>query len=100
MDLIIKVKEIKGTCSVYKVGDTFTLKDGYRLVSDIPLCMHSLAALLPHYNALRISKPERWDLAGKVDNTKAYVQCLDAHSYTDGGTAIFEIQRMNKSESC
>ena len=45
MDLIVRVKEIKGTCSVYKLGDTFKLKDGYRLVSEIPLCMHSLAAL-------------------------------------------------------
>jgi uncharacterized repeat protein (TIGR04076 family) len=62
MDIIIRVKEIKGTCSVYEVGDTFKLKDGYRLVSEIPLCMHALAALLPHYNALRISKPDRWGL--------------------------------------
>jgi len=98
MDLIVRVKEIKGTCSVYKVGDTFKLKDGYRLVSDIPLCMHSLAALLPHYNALRISKPEKWGLAGKADQTKAYIQCLDAYSYTDGGTAIFEIQKVSKKD--
>jgi uncharacterized repeat protein (TIGR04076 family) len=92
MDLIVRVKKIKGTCSVYKVGDTFKLKDGYRLVSKIPLCMHSLAALLPHYNALRISQPKRWGLAGKDDKTKAYIQCLNPYSHTDGGTAIFEIQ--------
>ena len=92
MDLIVRVKEIKGTCSVYKVGDTFKLKDGYRLVSKIPLCMHSLAALLPHYNALRISQPRKWGLAGRDEKTKAYTQCLNAYSYTDGGTAIFEIQ--------
>jgi uncharacterized repeat protein (TIGR04076 family) len=92
MDLIVRVKEIKGTCSVYKVGDTFKLKDGYRLVSNIALCMHSLAALLPHYNELRISQPEKWGLAGKDDKTKAYIQCLDPYAYTGGGTAIFEIQ--------
>lgn len=92
MDLIVRVKEIKGTCSVYKVGDTFKLKDGYRLVSKIPLCMHSLAALLPHYNALRISQPKKWGLAGRDDKTKAYIQCLNPYSLTDGGTAIFEIQ--------
>ena len=95
MDLIIRVKEIRGNCSLYKVGDTFMLKDGYRLVSHIPLCMHSLAALLPHYNALRISKPEKWGLAGKDDKSKAYVQCLDPYSYTGGGTAIFEIQKVS-----
>ena len=94
VDLIITVKEIQGTCAVYKVGDTFRLKDGYRLVTDIPLCMHSLAGLLPHYNALRISEPGIWGLAGKDDKNKAYVQCLDPYSYTDGGTAIFEIQRV------
>ena len=95
MDLIVRVKEIRGTCSVYKVGDMFKLEDGYRLISDTPLCMHSLAALLPHYNALRISDPGRWGLAGKDDSTKAYVQCLDPYTYTDGGTAIFEIQRIS-----
>jgi hypothetical protein len=54
--------------------------------------MHSLAALLPHYNALRISQPKKWGLAGKDDKTKAYIQCLNPYSHTDGGTAIFEIQ--------
>ncbi|MGD2272994.1 MAG: TIGR04076 family protein [Desulfobacterales bacterium] len=98
MDLIVKVKEIKGTCPVYQIGDTFELKDGYRLVSEIPLCMHSLAALLPHYNALRISQPDQWGLAGKGDKTKAYVQCLDAYAYTDGGTAIFEIQQVSEKD--
>ena len=93
MDLIVKVKEIKGRCPVYKVGDSFRLEDGYRLVSDIPLCMHSLASLLPHYNALRISAPDEWGLAGTADRTKAYVQCLDAASHTGGGTAVFEISK-------
>ena len=36
------------------------------------------------------------NLAGKADKTKAYVQCLDASSYTDGGTVIFEISRIAK----
>jgi len=93
MNLIIRVKEIKGQCPVYKVNDTFKLIDGYKLTSEKPICMHSLAALLPHYNALRISSPQIWGLAGKDDPEKAYIQCLDAHSYTDGGTAIFEISR-------
>ena len=94
MDLIVRVKEIRGNCPVYKTNDTFTLKEGYKLVSNIPLCMHSLAALIPHYNALKISSPEIWGLAGKNDKTKAYVQCLDARPYTDGGTAIFEISKI------
>ena len=95
MDLVITVKEIKGTCSVYHIGDRFMLKDGYRLVTDIPLCMHSLASIIPHYNALRISEPTEWGLAGRDDKSKAYVQCLDPYSYTDGGTVVFEIQRVS-----
>jgi len=94
MDIIISVKEIKGHCPVYKIGDSFKLEDGYRLISDFPLCMHSLASLLPHYNALRISPPDRWGLAGKEDSSKAYVQCLNPSSHTDGGTAIFEISQI------
>jgi len=97
MDLIIQVSEIRGHCPIYKVGDSFRLEDGYRLITDIPLCMHSLASLLPYYNALQVSEPARWGLAGKADKTKAYVQCLDPLLYTGGGTAIFEISRVSKS---
>ena len=93
MDLVITVKEIKGTCPVFSEGDSFRLVDGYILTSEKPVCMHSLASLLPHYNALRISKPSDWSLAGKDDSSKAYIQCLDAMDYTGGGTAIFEISR-------
>ena len=90
MDLIIKVVEAKGHCTVYKKGDTFRLKNGYQLESDKPLCMHSLASLMPHYNALRISEPKRWGLGTEE---KAYVQCLDPMDHTGGGTAVFEITK-------
>jgi uncharacterized repeat protein (TIGR04076 family) len=94
MELIVTVKEIKGHCPVYRVGDSFRLEEGYKLVADKPLCMHSLAALLPHYNALRVSAPGDWGLSGKEQADKAYIQCLDAADYTGGGTAIFEISRL------
>lgn len=94
MDLIVKVVEIKGECPVYKLGDTFKLEEGYRLISEIPLCMHSLASLIPHYNALRVSPPSEWGLAGKEDASRAYVQCLDPAAYTGGGTVVFEISRV------
>ena len=54
MDLVITVKEIKGNCPTYKAGDSFTLKAGYQLVSEGPVCMHGLASLMPYYNALRV----------------------------------------------
>jgi uncharacterized repeat protein (TIGR04076 family) len=94
MDLMVKVVEIKGRCPVYKPGDVFKLADCYRLVSEIPLCMHSLAALMPHYNALRVSEPGEWGLAGKDHPDRAYVQCLDPLAYTGGGSVVFEITRV------
>ncbi|GAI96739.1 unnamed protein product, partial [marine sediment metagenome] len=67
MDLIVKVKEIKGSCPVYKTDDKFTIQDGYKLVSDIPVCMHSLASILPYYNALRKMSPAELGIAGKEE---------------------------------
>ncbi len=54
MDLIVDIKEIKGTCPVYKSGDTFVIKKGYVLdtTRSSPVCMHSLAPLMPYYVAL------------------------------------------------
>jgi len=31
MELVIKVVDVKGTCPVYKLGNKFTLKEGYIL---------------------------------------------------------------------
>ena len=66
MDLVITVKEIKGHCPVHKLGDSFTLKVGYQLVSDIPVCMHALASLMPFYNALRVSELTQWGLEART----------------------------------
>jgi len=94
MDLLVKVKAIKGHCPMYKVGDSFTLKAGYQLVSDIPVCMHALASLMPYYNCLRVSQPKDWGLEGKEDKEKAYIQCPDPVDYTGGGTVTFEISKV------
>lgn len=94
MDLLIEVKAIKGNCPTYKAGDSFTLKNGYQLVSDIPICMHGLASLMPYYNALRVSQPKQWGLEGKEDKDKAYIQCLDPEELTGGGTVTFEISKI------
>jgi len=94
MDLVVTAKEIKGHCPVYKVGDSFTIKAGYQLVSEIPVCMHALASLMPYYNALRVSEPKQWGLDGKEDKTKAYIQCPDPVAHTGGGTVTFEITKV------
>jgi len=94
MDLLITVKDIKGHCPTYKAGDSFVLKAGYMLVSEIPVCMHGLASLMPYYNALRVSEPEMWGLECKDDKSKACIQCPDAVSHTGGGTVTFEISKV------
>jgi uncharacterized repeat protein (TIGR04076 family) len=89
--LKVKVKEIKGNCPVYKRDDSFLIVDGYKLETDKPICMHSLASIMPYYVALGkgVSPKE----LGLGDKGKAYVQCLDPCKYTGGGTVIFEIER-------
>ena len=47
--LRIEVVDIQGHCPVYRVGDTFRIMDGYRLVADRPLCLHALQSLAPYY---------------------------------------------------
>ena len=96
MELTVTVKEIRGHCATYKKGDSFTLKAGYQLVSDTPVCMHGLAALMPYYNALRVSEPAQWGLEGKDDKTKAYIQCPDPAEHTNGGTVTFEIAKSSQ----
>ena len=94
-DLVIRVVEVKGLCPIYKVGDAFHLIDGFKLVAERPLCMHSLSSLMPYYVALsRGISPTELGLAqkGKV----AYVQCLDPCEYTGSGTVIFEIKKREK----
>jgi len=93
MDLLVTVKEVKGDCPVYKAGESFTIEDGFKLVSERPVCMHALSAIMPIYNALRFTGPASLGLAGKDEKTKTYVQCPDPVCYTGGGTAIFEITR-------
>ena len=98
MDLVVTVKEIKGHCPTHRVGDSFTLKACYQLLTETPVCMHALASLMPFYNALRFCEPAALGLEGKKDKTKTYVQCPDPVAYTDGGTVVFEITKVQTTE--
>jgi uncharacterized repeat protein (TIGR04076 family) len=96
MRLKIKVVEIKGHCPVYRKGDKFYVKDGYKLDTKITLCMHSLLSIMPYYVAFSHDiSPQKLGLSkkGRKDSLSAYVQCLDPCRYTHGGTVIFEITR-------
>lgn len=92
--LVIRVKEIVGHCPVYKIGDKIILNEGYKidLARTDAVCMHSLASIMPYYNALFRGIDPR-SLGLSRDKDKAYVQCLDPCKYTGGGTVIFEITR-------
>jgi len=91
-DTLVTVEQINGTCPVFQVGDSFRLLDGYRLSSPKPVCMHALASLMPHYNALRVSTPDRWGLGPR--DGPAHVQCLDPHQHTGGGTVVFAVRQV------
>lgn len=94
MKLSIKVKQIKGQCPVYQVGDEFWLEQGYilKLPASRGICMHSLASIMPYYVALsRGVKPKDLGLA-QADDDCAYLQCLDPCEYTGGGTVVFEVK--------
>lgn len=89
-DLLVQVVEIQGQCPVYEVGDAFNLKEGYRLIADGPVCLHALQSVCPYYVPLsRGVAPADLGLAGP--DGAAYVQCLDPHRYTGGGTVTFRI---------
>lgn len=93
MDLIVKVKEIKGACPVYSLGDSIVIREGYILdtKNSAEVCMHSLASLMPYYVALSKGiPPNTLGLSGSKEGA-AYLQCLDPCELTGGGTVIFEI---------
>ena len=93
LTLLVQVVDIQGHCPVYKAGDSFHIVDGYRLVAEMPLCMHALQSLAPYYVALsRGVNPAGLGLAG-LDGA-AYVQCLDPQLYTGGGTVTFKLETL------
>ncbi len=97
--LLITVKEIKGNCPVYSVGNRIALDEGYRfnLKETDNVCMHSLSSIMPYHIALYNGVDPR-KLGLSRDGKKSYVQCLDPCDYTSGGTVIFEIEKIGESE--
>ncbi|RLB14447.1 MAG: TIGR04076 family protein [Deltaproteobacteria bacterium] len=96
--LVITVKEIRGTCPVYRIGDKIVLDEGYKFnfKETHNVCMHSLASILPYHIALYQGIDPR-DIGLSQEAGKAYVQCLDPCDYTGGGTVIFQIEKTSDS---
>lgn len=93
--ILIKVKEIRGNCAVFKGGEKILI-DGpeINLNKTDKICIHALASLLHYVVALREGVDSaKLGLAKK--GNKAYIQCVDpGEPYTNGGTVIFEIERI------
>ena len=93
--LIMNVKEIRGTCPVFEVGDRIVIEGSKIVVEKTDaLCVHALGSLLSMVIALgRGVGFKELGLAEKEGDV-GYVQCLDPGApYTLGGTVIFEIRR-------
>lgn len=92
--LRITVKSIKGKCPIYQEGQRFFIHKGYTLDSkNQKLCMHALSSLMPFYSILSLPsiKPQS---IGLGSSNKAYIQCSDPYDLTNGGTVLFEIERI------
>ena len=93
--VIIRVKEIRGDCVVFKGGEKIVIEGAEINIKETDkICIHALASLLHYAVALREEvDPVKLGLTKK--GNKAYVQCVDpGKHYTDGGTVVFEIERV------
>jgi len=88
----VVVKEIKGRCPLYKVGDKFVV-DGYYISSEesCNVCLHALGALLTLLTLLSHGHPPEEMGIGKEG--KAYLTCPDpGPPCTEGGSVLFELR--------
>jgi len=93
--LVIKVKEIRGKCPVFKLGDKITVESPKIIPEETDaICIHALGSMLTMIVALsRGINFKTLGLATEEGNV-GYVQCLDpGKPYTQGGTVLFEIRR-------
>jgi uncharacterized repeat protein (TIGR04076 family) len=93
--LVITAKEIRGKCSVFKLGDKIVIEKPKIILKETDaLCAHAFGSMTSMITAL--SKGVSFKELGlaKKEGNVGYVQCLDPGTpYTDGGTVIFEIKR-------
>ena len=95
--LEIRVREIRGKCPVYKVGDKIVIDDPRILLNRTDaLCTHALSTLLHYATVLEHDWcPVKLGLTRPEDPEHAYMQCVDpGRPYTEGGAVIFEVRRI------
>ncbi|MGQ9624462.1 MAG: TIGR04076 family protein [Candidatus Bathycorpusculaceae bacterium] len=93
--LIIIVKEIRGNCPVFKVGDKTVVESPRIVVRETDnLCIHAFGCMLSMIVPLSRGISFKQLGLAKEEGEKGYIQCLDpGKPYTDGGTVLFEIRR-------
>jgi len=97
--LEIEVREIRGSCPVHNVGDKIVVDNPNILLDKTDaLCIHALSTLLHYVTILEHDWcPVKLGLTTPENPERAYMQCVDpGRPYTEGGTVIFECQRISK----
>ena len=97
--LKITVHDIKGNCPVHKIGDQIVIENPeIKLKETDALCTHALPTILHYALILEYNWcPVKLGLTKKNDPDNAYLQCLDpGEPYTEGGTVIFKINRIDE----
>lgn len=93
--LIITVKEIRGKCPVFKLGDRIVIESPKVAVEKTSnICIHAFGCMLSMIVPLSHGLSFKQLGLATEEGKKGYVQCLDpGKPYTDGGTVLFEIKR-------
>jgi uncharacterized repeat protein (TIGR04076 family) len=93
--LVITVKEIRGKCPVFKVGDKILIKSPHILPEKTDaLCVHALGSMLSMITALSHGIGFKELGLAHEEGDVGYIQCLDpGPPHTPGGTVVFEIKR-------
>lgn len=88
------VKEIKGHCPVYRVGDKIVFERFYiKAKHSGDVCMHALAAMSTLLSAFLHGSSAK-DLGMGSNDDIGYLQCPDpGPPCTKGGTVVFELRR-------
>lgn len=93
--LVLTVKEIRGRCPVFRVGDKI-VTESPKIVPEKTdaMCVHVLGSMLSMIVALSHGVSFRELGLAVEEGDVGHVQCLDpGPPYTLGGTVLFEIKR-------
>ncbi len=93
--LVVRVKEIRGKCPVFKVGDKIVIESPHIIPQETDaICVHALGSILSMIVALSHGVSFKELGLAQKEGDIGYVQCLDpGPPYTPGGTVTFEIRR-------